>query len=789
MKIDNKSFAILKRKAFEAYFAKLNDRQREAVFKTDGPLLVLAGAGSGKTTVLVNRIACIICFGNAYESDLVPENAAEIAARLESAMQSNDHIALRDALKQCAVAPAKPDEVLCLTFTNKAAGEFKERLGKLLGDDAQRIWAGTFHSVCVRILRRYINRLGYDNSFAIYDAEDSKKLITDIIKRICSSNDVIQPKAIMSAISRAKNNGMCPEAFADDIGTDERLRIISRVYTEYQKSLKSSNALDFDDIIMLTNELLSTDANVLAHYREQFKYILCDEYQDTNPAQSRLVYALAGDRHNICVVGDDDQSIYRFRGATVENILNFTDEYPEAKVVRLEQNYRSTGNILGAANSIISHNETRLGKSLWTSAEDGDPVAVKHQYTQSEEASYIMNCIRSKVTSGEYHYRDFAVLMRMNGQSNAIEIILSKSRVPYRVYGGVRFYERREIKDIIAYLSLLVNPADDTRLMRIINLPKRGIGQTTIDRVRELAVQHGMSMYEALKRSATLPDLHKAAPKLGAFVDIIEELKSDSASLPLDELINAVIKKTGYLDMLKEEEDGALREENLGELVSSAVMYLETTPEQEHTLASFLEDLALVSDVDDYNADDDAVTLMTVHSAKGLEFPVVFVPGFEEGMFPSSQSIGEPGGIEEERRLAYVAITRAKKQVVLLHTTTRLLYGKTTNNPPSRFIEEIDKKYVGDAETFSPVHTTESKRRYAASRDSFRQMTASVAAQKSDSASVYAEGDRVKHAVFGVGTVVKAEILSGDVLYEIDFDSVGNKRLMGNYAKLTKQEE
>ncbi len=787
MKIDNKSFIALKRKAFETYFAKLNDRQKEAVFKAEGPLLVLAGAGSGKTTVLVNRIAYIVCFGNAYHSDFVPDNADNIADLLNASMQSNDSAALFDALKQCASNPAKPDEVLCLTFTNKAAGEFKQRLRTLLGDDSDAIWAGTFHSICVRILRRHISQLGYGNSFAIYDTEDTKKLITDIIKRLDIDSGFISAKTALVAISRAKNNGTDADEYAYDAGNDLRLETISKIYTEYQKSLKNSNALDFDDIIMLTNRLFAQDAELLARYRNKFRYILCDEYQDTNPAQSKLIYALTNAGHNICVVGDDDQSIYRFRGATVENILNFNKHFSDASIIRLEQNYRSTGNILGAANSMISHNSSRLGKKLWTASDIGDPVTLKHNYTQSEEASYIMNCIRSKVASGEYRYRDFAVLMRMNAQSNAIEIILSKSRVPYRVFGGLKFYERREIKDIVAYLSLVANNADDTRLMRIINTPKRGIGAATIADIRRIADSDGCPMLDVIRRASDIADLQKASSKLSAFSSLIDELAADSRILPLDELIKSVIKKTGYLDMLSEEEDGDLRAENLDELVSSAIMY--NTAENEGTLSGFLEDIALVSDIDGYDADDDAVTLMTVHSAKGLEFPFVFIPGFEEGIFPSVQSIGEPGGIEEERRLAYVAITRAKKQVVLLHTTARLLYGKTTNNPVSRFAQDIDAEYIGDDTAFAPVHATESKRRYAASRDSFRQRTAAVAQSKAQSSSVFAEGDRVKHSVFGTGTVMGAEILGGDVLYEVNFDSVGVKRLMGNYAKLTKQEE
>lgn len=788
MKIDNKSFVALKRKAFETFFAKLNDRQKEAVFKTEGPLLVLAGAGSGKTTVLVHRIANIICFGNAYHSDHIPEKASEIATALEKALKSGDDASLFAALKQCASDCAMPDEVLCLTFTNKAAGEFKQRLKTILGDDSDGIWAGTFHSICVRILRRHISYLGYDSSFAIYDTDDTKKLISGIIKKLDIDNGFITPKTALSAISRAKNNGIDAEEYAQNASDDIRLRVISNIYTEYQKALKNNRALDFDDIIMLTNRLFAQEPQLLDRYRRQFKYILCDEYQDTNPAQSKLIYALTNDKQNICVVGDDDQSIYRFRGATVENILNFNKHFGNATIIRLEQNYRSTGNILGAANSIIAHNSSRLGKNLWTSSEDGDPVAIKHHHTQSEEASYIMNCIRSKVSSGEYSYRDFAVLMRMNAQSNAIEIILNKSRVPYRVFGGPKFYERREIKDIIAYLSIIANNSDDVRLERIINMPKRGIGTATLDDIGRLARQNGCSMFDIIKRSSDFDELHKASSKLSQFALLVEELTQDSRNMPIDKLIESVIKKTGYDKMLEEEDEGETRIDNINELLSSAVSYCESK-ENDGTLSGFLEEIALYADTDDYDASENFVTLMTVHSAKGLEFPVVFIPGFEEGIFPSAQSIGEAGGIEEERRLAYVAITRAKKQVVLSHTSARLLYGKTTNNPISRFAEEIDPEYVGDDAAFAPVHSTESKRRYAASRDSFRQKTAAVTQQKQHAAKVFAEGDLVSHSIFGSGVIVSAEMMGGDVLYEVNFDSAGVKRLMGNYAKLTKQEE
>ncbi len=780
------SFCELKRAVFDKYYSRLNDRQKEAVYHVNGPLLVLAGAGSGKTTVLVNRIANIICFGNAYHGDSLPEDFDATYKVLEEALRSDDAKLQQRALAKCAVDPAPAGGVLCLTFTNKAAGEFKSRLKVLLGTAADDIWAGTFHSVCVRILRRFASKLGYDSGFTIYDTDDSKKTVQAALKSLNISEKLLTVKTCVNEISSAKNRGLTSDDIAD-AAEDIRMRNLARVYAEYQRLLKKSNAMDFDDIIMLTNILFDEHPDVLQLYRDKFDYILADEYQDTNPSQSRLIYALSGEKKNVCVVGDDDQSIYSFRGATVENILQFDKKFPDAVTIRLEQNYRSTGNILGAANGIIDKNTERLGKNLWTDAGAGAPVMIKSQYTQSEEATYIVNYIRSRVTSGENKYGDFAVLYRMNAQSNAIEVILSKSRIPYKVFGGIRFYERKEIKDILAYMALAANHGDDTRLKRIVNLPKRGIGDSTLSEVEALADANGISMFEVMAHASLYPTLKKIAHKLTPFVNMINRFSDLANEVPLDELIKTITDESGYLDMLTAE-DETTRIEYVNEFVSSAKLFSET--DEMPTLVSFLSDIALVSDTDDYDSDADAVTLMTVHSAKGLEFNTVFIPGFEDGIFPSSQSFNDPNGIDEERRLAYVAVTRAKKQVILLYANTRLMFGHTSCNPPSRFIKDIPDEFLSEAQTVHSAHATEAKRRYAESRDSFKKQTTgrSFFAETSSAVSqMFAEGQRVVHSSFGAGTVIKAEILGGDVLYEIDFDSVGTKRLMGTYAKLKKE--
>ncbi len=782
-------FLTLKKELFDKFFGFLNDMQRTAVYTTEGPLLVLAGAGSGKTTVIVNRIANIVRFGKSSSSQYVPEDAESLIPEMERVLKTGTSEEVGRLLDRFAIEPADGSRVLCITFTNKAANEFKERLRSVLGSRSDSLWAGTFHSVCVRFLRRHIHKIGYKNDFTIYDADDSKKLITEVLKELGVAESVIPPRSAMSAISKAKENGLTPDDERILAGKDVRLNKLCDVYENYQKRLVNANALDFDDIIMLANRLFETVPEVLEAYREQFDYILVDEYQDTNPSQSRLVALLSGKKRNVCVVGDDDQSIYAFRGATVDNILCFDEEYSGCKTVRLEQNYRSTGNILAAANAVISHNSLRKGKNLWTEASEGEKIHVKRLFTQQEEAAYIADIIAAQVAKGA-KYSDFAILYRVNALSNAVETGLVKRKIPYRVFGGIKFFERREVKDILAYLSVIVNPADAVRLKRIINVPKRSIGDTTIQKLSDIALRDNSSIYEVARSSGDYPELTRVSPKLIAFVSDIENMREFAEHNSVSDTVSYVIKHSGYQAYLKAEDDGEDREQNVLELVSSAKLFEETA--ETPTLAEFLNELSLVSDVDDYDGESDSVVLMTVHSAKGLEFPVVFIPGFEEGLFPSSKSLTDGDeGLEEERRLAYVAITRAKNELYLLHTASRMLYGRTETRQSSRFALEIpesvcEKERVRDknGNTAAPVsaysvHHSESRNNFLSSINRAQKPTSSAA-------EVIAPGTRVKHGIFGQGEILSATPMGGDVLYEIRFDNGSVKRLMGNFAHLTK---
>lgn len=778
----------LKLALFDKYFAFLNANQREAVFTTEGPLLVLAGAGSGKTTVIVNRIANIILFGRASSDNSLPEHAESLVPLMEHALKYGNSDEVRSVLRQCAVDPAFPYRVLCITFTNKAAREFKERLSDTLGEQAEDIWAGTFHSICVRILRRYIDRMGYKNDFTIYDADDTKKLITEIIKELGIGESAMPVRMAMNAISRAKESDRSAEDESADAGFDKRAQLIARIYTAYQKRLRSANALDFDDIIMLTNRLFESNKDVLQRYREQFRYILVDEYQDTNPSQSQLVALLSGSERNVCVVGDDDQSIYSFRGATVENILGFDREYRGAKVIRLEQNYRSTGNILKAANGIIENNVSRKGKELWTDAGDGEKVHIKRLYTQAEEAQFICETIERRVALGA-RYSDFAVLYRVNALSNTLETTLVKNKIPYKIFGGIRFYERREIKDVLAYLSVIANPADAVRLRRIINVPKRSLGDTTVDKVSEIAARLSLTMFEVIERADEFQELSRAQAKLLSFAALINKMRKFANEHSLSETVSYVIEESGYRVMLSEEDDGAEREENILELVSSAMLFEETA--ESNALSDFLNEIALVSDLDGYENGADSVVLMTVHSAKGLEFPTVFIPGFEEGLFPSAQSLSDGGkGVEEERRLAYVAVTRAKKELFLLNTNSRMLYGRTELRQLSRFGNEIPKEVCEfsagtGARNQNHIRTESYSEQDNRSRNNFLENVRS-SGTKAASAEIFTAGERVSHPLFGSGEIISAQPMGGDVLYEIEFDNGSTKRIMGNFAKLKK---
>ena len=624
---------------------KMNPRQLEAVLHTEGPLLILAGAGSGKTTVLINRIAYII------DQSL-----------------------------------AKPWQILAITFTNKAAGELKERLTAMLGDTGGDVWAATFHSTCARILRRDGDRIGYSSHFTVYDTDDSKRLVKDCQKALNIDDKMISHKSILSEISHAKDSMLSPADYQAAAGSDFRLAKIGAVYELYQKRLREADAMDFDDLLGNTVELFRQCPDVLEYYQNRFRYIMVDEYQDTNQVQYEFVRLLAGKSKNLCVVGDDDQSIYKFRGATIENIMSFEKSYPNAKVIRLEQNYRSTKNILNAANAVISNNEERKGKTLWTENPEGDKIQIHTSSNEQDEAGFVATTILEQVAKGR-KYSDFAVLYRMNSQSNILEKVFVKSGIPYRIIGGHRFYERREIRDMIAYLSVINNPSDEIRLRRIVNQPKRSIGDKTIATASEIAGALGESLLEVLGRADEFDSLRRASVKLKAFYDMMQELidANDDESVSLHELYELILEKTGYIEALRgEKEEAETRIENINELASNLLKFQEENGE-EATLSAFLEEVSLMTDIDNYDETADTVVMMTMHSAKGLEFPVVFLPGFEEGIFPGLQAIYDPNEIQEERRLCYVAITRAKESLYLLNADSRMLFGSTSRNRPSRF--------------------------------------------------------------------------------------------------------
>ncbi len=784
----SRRFVNAKQALFDKLYGGLNEKQREAVFSIDGPLLVLAGAGSGKTTVLVNRIAHIIKYGRAYECDSLPEGFAESdAKRLEAAIDLSAE-EISQVLSTYAVDPCPPWQILSITFTNKAANEMKERIAKVLGDEAMAkdVWTGTFHSICVRLLRRFGENIGYARDFSIYDTDDQKKLITTIQKELNIDDKMFPVKATMNIISRAKDKLMFPEDFDTEAGSDFRLQKIAEIYYSYSAKLKAANALDFDDLIMQTVHLLRECSEAREYCQNRFRYVLVDEYQDTNRAQLELTRLLTGRYHNLMVVGDDDQSIYRFRGATIENILDFDKAFDSAKIIKLEHNYRSTQNILTAANAVIKHNFGRRGKELCCDKGDGDKIRVKKLQNQNEESKYIINKILDGVTREKRKYSDFAVLYRMNAQSNNLENFFAKSGVPYRMLGGVRFYERKEIKDIIAYLCILKNPNDSVRLRRIINEPKRKIGETTIDAVFGIAVAQNISPFEVMENAPAYTALVKSAPRLDDFVKMVRELRATSETISVSELIKLVAVRTGYNDMLFGlGEEGMERIANIGELVNNAVAYETDNPDA--SLEGFLEDVALVSDVDNYDDAADAVVLMTIHSAKGLEFPIVFIPGFEDGIFPSIQSAMDPEELEEERRLAYVAITRAKERLYCVHVRERMIFGKTQFNPRSRFIDEIPEELVdlGFIPKADSEQTPKSKKPVI-SREFFKKADLASEVGRTETSEQFEVGDRVKHYNFGEGEIISVKPMGADVMYEIIFDAVGTKKLMATYAKLKK---
>ena len=743
----------------------LNEMQQLAVDTTEGPLLILAGAGSGKTTVLVNRVEHII------------------SSRL-----------------------ATPWQVLAITFTNKAAGELRERRVSAIGDEANDICAYTFHSCCSRILRRFGERIGYTNHFTIYDTDDSRRVMKQCQKQLGIEDKLINHKSILAEISRAKDSLISPDEYKQTSQNDFRKSKIAECYEMYQKELKKSDAMDFDDIIFNTVKLLEENEDVRDLYQTQFKYVMVDEYQDTNHAQYVLTSLLADKYKNICVVGDDDQSIYRFRGATIENILSFENHYKGAKVIRLEENYRSTQNILDGANAVISHNKNRKGKTLFTRSGSGDKIVYKTVMSESEESQYIIDEIIKNVNNG-MKYSDHAILYRMNAQSRNLEVMLTKSGISHRIIGGHRFFDRKEIKDIVSYLAVINNPSDNVRLQRIINVPKRAIGDTMFANVLEIAAGLGMSAFEVCERADEFQKTSRSASKLMGFTKMIRDFQECiEDGMGLNDLLQEVLEKTKYLDFLHEDiETYDDRVNNIKELSSMFIKYEEES--EDANLSEFLEDVALISDIDSYNEDEDAVVLMTLHSAKGLEFPVVFIPGMEEGIFPGNQSMFSEEDLEEERRLAYVGITRAKKKLYLISSQQRMLYGQTSRNMPSRFLREIPSSVIDDQSVvarrstgFTSAHsgfssgarggssyTSSSKigsaRQSSNSAHKFGQ--AGNAAQKSNVD--YNVGDTVSHKSFGTGTILTITPMGGDMLLEVAFDKAGTKKMMANYARLEKK--
>ena len=761
--------------------------QRKAVFQVKGAVLIIAGAGSGKTTVLCNRIANMMRFGNAYLDNEVRDITPEEEQFLEAfpSMEKTPENAERLA-QIVAVDPVAPWNILAITFTNKAAGELKQRLIDMIGEGAEKINASTFHSACVKILRREIENLGYQRSFTIYDEDDSKRVIKDVMKRLDMDEKVFNPKVFKNMISRCKDKMISPEEYAPMAQASGELleKRCAEVYTQYQAALRAASAVDFDDIIYLTVKLFEDFPDVLDHYRHLYKYIMVDEYQDTNVAQYRLISLLAGDNGNLCVVGDDDQSIYRFRGATIENILNFEKQYPGSVVIRLEQNYRSTENILNAANAVIKNNTQRKDKALWSDLGEGEKIKCCNFDSEIAESRFVADTILEGVKNGK-HYTDFALLYRSNSQSRSFENTLARSGIPYTIVGGLRFYDRKEIKDIMSYLAVLNNPYDTVRFRRIINEPKRGIGDATVEEIIRIADGLHMSPIEVCREASQFETLSRKSAALKAAANLFDELDELADTLRLDELIDAVAEKSGYIKAMQAlGEEGAGRIENITELKSNAMTLLDENPET--TLPDFLEQVALVSDLDSYDGDLDRVSLMTMHSAKGLEFDTVFMVGAEDNIFPSYRSMNDPAEMEEERRLAYVAITRAKRMLYITHTSYRVLYGQTMRNKLSTFVREIPENLI--EKTGERVHKPASEWKKPVKPNYLAQEAAMAAARPAPVASgiVFAAGDRVKHNVFGEGTVADAKRMGNDTMLTINFDNGQSKKVMANFARIEK---
>ena len=795
--MDKSEILALRRAVLEKDFARMNDRQKQAVFTVNGPLLILAGAGSGKTTVLINRIANILRYGDAYNSTYLRDDLDENDIAACKAYIENGTPLTTESQEHLSVSACAPWRIMAITFTNKAAGELKDRLCAMLGETANDIWASTFHSTCARILRRDGERIGYSSHFTVYDTDDQRRLMKSILKELDISEKNITPKSILNEISRAKDSLISPAEYALTVGDDFRLKIISRAYTTYQKRLEDADAMDFDDLINKVVELFKKCPDVLEYYQNRFRYLMVDEYQDTNHAQYTFVRMLAEKSGNLCVVGDDDQSIYKFRGATIENILSFENTFQNATVIRLEQNYRSTQNILDAANAVIEHNTERKGKTLWTQNGTGAMIHLHTAENETDEAERITKIILDGVAAGR-KFSDYAVLYRMNSQSLTFERNFAKSGVPHRIIGGTRFYERREIREMIAYLSVINNPSDEMRLRRIINTPKRSIGDRSVEVAAQIGQQTGETLFEVVSHAKDYPALSRAANKMTLFAAQIQgliELNNDE-KVTLGELYDELVERIDYLNFLKTDdpESAEDRAANVQELASNLRRFEEENPEG--TLSDFLEEVSLITDIDNYDNNADSVVLMTVHSAKGLEFPVVFLPGMEENIFPGMASVYVPSEVEEERRLAYVAITRAKEELYIFHAESRMIFGMTNRNRVSRFVEEIPETLIehtrsrdysarpvsmpsfGGAKPFGEAPKTKS----VAEAGGFTPKPR----VKPAPAGTYRVGDTVLHKAFGTGLIVSATPMANDTLLEVAFDKVGTKKLFANFARLTK---
>ena len=795
--MDKSEILALRRAVLEKDFARMNDRQKQAVFTVNGPLLILAGAGSGKTTVLINRIANILRYGDAYNSTYLHDDLDENDIAACKAYIENGTPLTTETQEHLSVSACAPWRIMAITFTNKAAGELKDRLCAMLGETANDIWASTFHSTCARILRRDGERIGYSSHFTVYDTDDQRRLMKNILKELDISEKNITPKSILNEISRAKDSLISPAEYALTVGDDFRLKIISRAYTTYQKRLEDADAMDFDDLINKIVELFKKCPDVLEYYQNRFRYLMVDEYQDTNHAQYTFVRMLAEKSGNLCVVGDDDQSIYKFRGATIENILSFENTFQNATVIRLEQNYRSTQNILDAANAVIEHNTERKGKTLWTQNGTGAMIHLHTAENETDEAERITKIILDGVAAGR-KFSDYAVLYRMNSQSLTFERNFAKSGVPHRIIGGTRFYERREIREMIAYLSVINNPSDEMRLRRIINTPKRSIGDRSVEVAAQIGQQTGETLFEVVSHANGYPALSRAANKMTLFAAQMQgliELNNDE-KVTLGELYDELVERIDYLNFLKTDdpESAEDRAANVQELASNLRRFEEENPEG--TLSDFLEEVSLITDIDNYDNNADSVVLMTVHSAKGLEFPVVFLPGMEENIFPGMASVYVPSEVEEERRLAYVAITRAKEELYIFHAESRMIFGMTNRNRVSRFVEEIPETLVehtrsrdysarpvsmpnfGGAKPFGEAPKTKS----VAEAGGFTPKPR----VKPAPAGTYRVGDTVLHKAFGTGLIVSATPMANDTLLEVAFDKVGTKKLFANFARLTK---